>query len=130
MGEEGSTAAPHNHWYELPAWPPAYTGQAYYLSYSTEGQLLASIPPHHTQDFQSDPANPVATLGGANLSNSLLASAGPYDQTPVESHPDILKFRSSMLPVDRRYPIQELMDACQEYVDKTNRRIKSEAKRS
>ncbi len=31
--------------------------------------------------------------------------------------------RSSMMPVDKRYPIAELMDACRYYVQKTGRRI-------
>ncbi len=31
--------------------------------------------------------------------------------------------RSSMLPINRKYPIADLMDACREYVDATRRRI-------
>jgi 23S rRNA (adenine2503-C2)-methyltransferase len=31
--------------------------------------------------------------------------------------------RSAMLPVNRKYPIKEVIDACREYVDKTGRRI-------
>lgn len=31
--------------------------------------------------------------------------------------------RSKMMPVNRRYPISELMDACRYYIDKTSRRI-------
>jgi 23S rRNA (adenine2503-C2)-methyltransferase len=31
--------------------------------------------------------------------------------------------RSSMLPVNRKYPIKDLIQACREYVDKTGRRI-------
>lgn len=31
--------------------------------------------------------------------------------------------RSAMLPVNRKYPIKELLDACREYVEKTGRRI-------
>jgi 23S rRNA (adenine2503-C2)-methyltransferase len=33
------------------------------------------------------------------------------------------KLRSSLLPVNQRYPIKELMAACQEYVEKTGRRV-------
>ena len=33
------------------------------------------------------------------------------------------ELRSSMLPVNRRYPIEQVLDACLEYVEKTNRRI-------
>lgn len=31
--------------------------------------------------------------------------------------------RSSMMPVNKKYPISDLMEACREYVDRTNRRI-------
>jgi 23S rRNA (adenine2503-C2)-methyltransferase len=34
--------------------------------------------------------------------------------------------RSRLVPLNRRYPIPELMDACREYVDRTNRRISFE----
>jgi 23S rRNA (adenine2503-C2)-methyltransferase len=33
------------------------------------------------------------------------------------------ELRASMLPVDKRYPIDELLEACREYVALTNRRI-------
>jgi 23S rRNA (adenine2503-C2)-methyltransferase len=33
------------------------------------------------------------------------------------------ELRSSMLPINKKYPIGELLDACREYVDKTKRRI-------
>ncbi len=34
--------------------------------------------------------------------------------------------RSSMMPVNNRYPIEELMQACKDYIKKTNRRISFE----
>ena len=33
------------------------------------------------------------------------------------------KLRSSLLPINRKYPISELISACRDYVSKTNRRI-------
>ncbi len=33
------------------------------------------------------------------------------------------ELRSSMLPINRKYPIAELMAACREYIDKTGRRL-------
>lgn len=33
------------------------------------------------------------------------------------------ELRNSLLPINRKYPLNELMDACQDYVSKTNRRI-------
>ena len=34
--------------------------------------------------------------------------------------------RSSMMPVNKRYPLEELMQACREYITKTNKRISFE----
>ncbi len=34
--------------------------------------------------------------------------------------------RSSLVPINRKYPLQQLMDACQKYVESTNRRISFE----
>jgi len=36
------------------------------------------------------------------------------------------ELRSSLMPVNRRYPLALLLDACQEYVDRTHRRISFE----
>jgi len=36
------------------------------------------------------------------------------------------ELRSSLLPINRKYPIHELMTACKEYVDSTRRRISFE----
>ncbi len=36
------------------------------------------------------------------------------------------ELRSSMLPINDKYPISELISACQEYIEKTNRRISIE----
>ncbi len=33
------------------------------------------------------------------------------------------ELRSSMLPIDRKYPLADLMEACQEYVQQTHRRL-------
>lgn len=33
------------------------------------------------------------------------------------------ELRSSMLPINRKYPVEELLQACEDYVQKTNRRI-------
>ena len=33
------------------------------------------------------------------------------------------ELRSSLLPINKKYPLSELMDACREYIEKTNRRV-------
>ena len=44
----------------------------------------------------------------------------------VSLHEAVDEARSAIMPVNRRYPIAELMDACREYVDVTGRRISFE----
>jgi 23S rRNA (adenine2503-C2)-methyltransferase len=41
----------------------------------------------------------------------------------VSLHASEDELRSSMLPINRKYPIDELLQACREYVEKTHRRI-------
>jgi 23S rRNA (adenine2503-C2)-methyltransferase len=41
----------------------------------------------------------------------------------VSLHASQDELRSSMLPINRKYPLDELLEACREYVDKTHRRI-------
>jgi len=48
--------------------------------------------------FTCDPKNPSPTLGGHTLSLGL--QQGPYDQTSLESRPDVLSFSTSTLPAD------------------------------
>jgi 23S rRNA (adenine2503-C2)-methyltransferase len=41
----------------------------------------------------------------------------------VSLHASQDELRSSMLPINRKYPLDELLEACREYVEKTHRRI-------
>ncbi|MEJ2350476.1 MAG: 23S rRNA (adenine(2503)-C(2))-methyltransferase RlmN, partial [Anaerolineales bacterium] len=41
----------------------------------------------------------------------------------VSLHATDDELRSSMLPINRKYPVDELLNACREYVHKTHRRI-------
>lgn len=41
----------------------------------------------------------------------------------ISLHASDDKLRSSMMPVNQKYPITELMQACREYVESTNRRL-------
>jgi putative CocE/NonD family hydrolase len=49
-----------------------------------------------TDTYSYDPANPVPTLGGNNCCGTPTA-AGPKDQRPIESRPDVLGFTSAAL---------------------------------
>jgi 23S rRNA (adenine2503-C2)-methyltransferase len=51
------------------------------------------------------------------------ASEGRQINLAVSLHAAEDELRSSMLPINRKYPIGMLLDACREYVEKTHRRI-------
>ena len=44
----------------------------------------------------------------------------------ISLHATTNEQRSSMMPVNNRYPIEELLQACKDYINKTNRRISFE----
>ena len=44
----------------------------------------------------------------------------------ISLHATTNEKRSSMMPVNNRYPIEELLQACKDYIEKTNRRISFE----
>ena len=44
----------------------------------------------------------------------------------ISLHATTNEKRSSMMPVNNRYPIEELLQACRDYIEKTNRRISFE----
>jgi uncharacterized protein len=104
IGEEGSTVQPHNRWYELAGWPPAYTETTLYLG--GLNQLTDSAPASSTADVVIDPANPVPTLGGANL-NVLFAGlpvlAGPRDQLALDGNPGVVHFVAAAPGADTSY---------------------------
>jgi 23S rRNA (adenine2503-C2)-methyltransferase len=51
------------------------------------------------------------------------ADEGSQVNLAVSLHTTDDSLRSSMIPINRKYPVSELLDACREYVEKTNRRI-------
>jgi predicted acyl esterase/predicted small secreted protein len=75
--EEG---APGNFWMTAPSFPPKAADGALFLA--PNGELLGAQPDTrvHTVALKFDPASPVRTKGGRNLS----ISAGPADQRELE----------------------------------------------
>jgi hypothetical protein len=76
-------------------WPPAYREVRYYPD---AGKGLSTKPPALTAgsaSYRFDPARPVPTFGGANLT----FERGPEDQRQVGERPDYLRF--STLPLDK-----------------------------
>jgi predicted acyl esterase len=85
-----------NGWEEAPNWPPASTQTRYYL---TASNGLAAKKPSGAPDpskYRFDPANPVPTVGGANLQLPL----GPMDQREIGQRDDYLRFTSAPLEED------------------------------
>jgi predicted acyl esterase len=96
IGEEGSEIEPHNTWYELPSWPPAYTEQSLFLTATSTLEDIAPVSADNI-GFNLDPVNPISTNGGANLPGLLLPLAGPYDQQALLPNIDILEYRGDVL---------------------------------
>jgi predicted acyl esterase len=93
MGDPTDTGAPGNYWRAADNWPPAAVETAYYLQ--PDGKLNASSPPGGDghQTYRYDPANPVPTVGGAELGGDI----GPKDQRKVESREDVAVFSTDVL---------------------------------
>ena len=51
------------------------------------------------------------------------ANEGRQVNLAVSLHAAEDNLRSSMLPINRKYPLNDLLDACRDYVDRTHRRI-------
>lgn len=65
------------------------------------------------------------TISTVGLVPAIRRFAGEKSQVnlAISLHAANDELRSSMLPVNRRYPIAELMAACREYIEKTGRRL-------
>lgn len=93
MGDPTDKNAPGNYWRSADNWPPPATETAYY--FQPEGKLSAAGPPAEgkKKSYRYDPANPVPTIGGAELGSDI----GPKDQRKVESRDDVVLFSTDEL---------------------------------
>jgi predicted acyl esterase len=93
MGDPTDKDAPGNFWRTADNWPPPATEQAYYLN--RDGKLNPGKPSDgdDRKSYRYDPANPVPTIGGAELG----ADIGPKDQRKVELRDDVLVFSTDVL---------------------------------
>ncbi|MCH2374481.1 MAG: CocE/NonD family hydrolase [Planctomycetes bacterium] len=98
-----------NHWRYAYYWPPQATrhvefylesaGQANTLS--GDGRLVAKAPSREVFDsFTSDPAKPIPSKGGKGVTPTFVSHWGPWDQTEIEKHPDVLVYTSQPLEED------------------------------
>lgn len=94
MGDVDDPSAPGNVWRQTDRWPPPAQLQRWYchadhgLSLTAPGARQAGL------EYTYDPANPVPTTGGPQLT----LPAGPRDQRAVEARSDVLVFSSPALP--------------------------------
>lgn len=96
LGDVSDANAPGNTWRSADHWPPfAVQPTPFFLAadrtLSRQAPRERHVPP---LTYTYDPANPVPTLGGIQLT----LPAGPKDQRPIESRPDLLIFDSHPLP--------------------------------
>ena len=93
MGDVDDPAAPGNEWRTADNWPVHDNAVPYY--FHSDGSLSASLPgdAQAARSFVDDPANPVPSIGGANL----MLPAGPRDQSPIEGRDDVLVFSTPVL---------------------------------
>ncbi|MCC7490992.1 MAG: CocE/NonD family hydrolase [Fimbriimonadaceae bacterium] len=93
MGAVGETGAPGNDWQTAADWPMPCTPTPWFAQ--ADGTLSPTAPTvaEAAKSIRYDPANPVPTRGGHNLT----IPAGPYDQRPLEQRSDVLVFTSAPL---------------------------------
>jgi uncharacterized protein len=85
-----------NHWIRAADWPLDYRTTRYFL---TPDLGLAKTPPvteSAKTTYKFDPANPVPTVGGANLT----FERGPMDQRVIPQRQDYLRFQTPVLDKD------------------------------
>jgi putative CocE/NonD family hydrolase len=88
-----------NRWRDEDDWPlPRAVETPWYLRH---GSALSDETPGYEEPDRliADPQDPVPTLGGATLITPEYP-AGPYDQRPIESRPDVQIYRSTPLARD------------------------------
>jgi len=93
MGACGEEGAPGNEWRSADDWPVPSTEIPYYLRASGELTRAAPAADGGSRRYLYDPADPVPTRGGCNLT----IPAGPLDQREIEGRGDTLLFTSEPL---------------------------------
>ena len=89
-------ASPKNRWIELANWPPGPQTVAFFLH--EDGSLSRKAPSvaAASRGYDFDPADPVPTQGGSNLT----FEKGPMDQRPIGERQDYLRFATAPLERD------------------------------
>lgn len=95
-GAEKGAISPKNGMRTSANWPPAYREVRYYLAPDKSLTTNAPAGDGAKVSYRFDPANPVETFGGANLT----FDRGPMDQRAVGQRADYLRFTTPVLDKD------------------------------
>ena len=85
--------SPINHWVRAANWPPASRETHLYITPDHSLTTAAPTAGAGSISYHFDPANPVTTFGGANLT----FARGPVDQRGVAARQDYLRFTTPAL---------------------------------
>ena len=88
--------SPKNRIIEAANWPPASREVRYYAAADHTLTTHAPTEAAATISYRFDPAHPVPTIGGANLT----FDRGPMDQRPIGERQDYLRFETPVLAKD------------------------------
>lgn len=95
-GARKGSPSPKNRMMTSANWPPANREIRYYLTPDRALTTKAPAAQDAKLSYRFDPANPVATFGGANLT----FDRGPEDQRQVPARQDYLRFQTPVLDKD------------------------------
>jgi len=95
-GAEKGAISPKNGMRTAANWPPAYREVRYYLTPDKALSGKAPASDGAKLSYRYDPANPVPTVGGANLT----FERGPMDQRAIPARQDYLRFQTPALAKD------------------------------
>jgi predicted acyl esterase len=93
MGDVTDPKAPGNYWRSADAWPPVPTQATPLYLHLDRSIGLDQDRRGGALSYTYDPHRPVPTIGGPQYN----LPAGPRDQRPIESRPDVLVFTSEPL---------------------------------
>lgn len=88
--------SPKNHWVQAANWPLANRPTRYFLESNLTLSKVTPMIEVAKAAYRFDPANPVPTFGGANLT----FDRGPEDQRQVKPRQDYLRFQTPVLDQD------------------------------
>jgi len=95
-GAKKDAFSPKNRMVATANWPPAYREVRYYPTKDDGLTTKAPTADERKVSYKFDPANPVKTFGGANLT----FERGPEDQRQVGQRQDYLRFQTPPLDKD------------------------------